>query len=66
MDILNPEIIIIGGIYKKTQSLIEPIMKEVIEKEALQGAYKVCKIVPSLFDQAFASMVFYGENALEN
>lgn len=48
IDILNPEIIIIGGIYKKTQSLIEPIMKEVIEKEALPGASKACKIVPSL------------------
>jgi glucokinase len=51
IDILNPEIVIIGGIYVRTQSLIEPYMKDVIEKETLPGAYKVCKIVPSLLTE---------------
>jgi glucokinase len=47
IDILNPEVIILGGIYGRARSLIEPTMKDVIAQEALPAAYKACSIVPA-------------------
>lgn len=47
IDILNPEIIILGSIYPRAQSLLEPSMLEVIEQEALPAALKACRIVPA-------------------
>ena len=47
MDILNPELIILGGIYCRAQSLIEPAMKAVIQQEVLPVAYKAGSIVPA-------------------
>ncbi len=47
IDILNPEIIVLGSIYARAQQLIEPKMREVIEKETVSYARKVCKIEPA-------------------
>ena len=47
MDILNPEAIIIGGIYVRAHSLLEPTMNEVIAQEALPLTYQHCKILPA-------------------
>ena len=47
IDILNPEVIILGSIYGRAQSLIEPYMRELLEKEAITYSYKHCKIVPA-------------------
>lgn len=47
VDILNPEVIILGSIYGRAKSLIEPYMREVMEKEAINYSYNHCKIVPA-------------------
>jgi glucokinase len=47
IDIINPEMIIIGSIYQRCRELIEPRMRDVLEKEALEASLKVCRIVPS-------------------
>ena len=47
IDVLNPEIIVLGSIYCRVQNLIEPTMQEVIDREALIHARRVCKIVPA-------------------
>ena len=47
IDILNPEVIILGSIYGRAKSLIEPFMREKIEQEAITLSYKNCKIVPA-------------------
>lgn len=47
IDILNPELIILGSIYGRTRSLIEPVMMEVIRKEAFKDSVNACKIVPA-------------------
>jgi len=47
IDILNPEIIVLGSIYCRAQNLIEPVMREVIEKETIVHSRKVCEIVPA-------------------
>ena len=47
IDILNPELIILGSIYGRAKELIEPYMNEVLEMEAISQSYKACKIVPA-------------------
>jgi glucokinase len=47
IDVLNPELIIVGSIYGRAQSLIEPYMREVIALEAIPASYKNCQIVPA-------------------
>lgn len=47
IDILNPEIIIIGSVYARNPQLFNKLSVEIIEKEALKGAWSVCKIVPA-------------------
>jgi glucokinase len=47
VDILNPERIVIGSIYSRQRSLLEPIALEELTKEALSGSLAVCDIVPA-------------------
>ncbi len=47
IDILNPELIVLGSIYGRAQPLLEPVMLEVIRKEALQVSRSACRIVPA-------------------
>jgi glucokinase len=47
IDILNPERIVIGSVYARNPQLFDSLMEKVIEKEALSGAWNVCKIVPA-------------------
>jgi len=51
IDILNPEVIILGSIYCRSQELIEPAMRSVIEREALNHSRNVCKIVPAALNE---------------
>lgn len=47
IDLLNPEVIVIGSIFARSHNLLwEPAKKE-IEKEALGLAAKCCKVVPA-------------------
>lgn len=47
VDILNPERIIIGSIFGRQRSLLEPPALETLRAEALPGALAVCAIVPA-------------------
>ena len=47
IDVLNPEIIVLGSIYCRAQNLIEPEMRKVIDYETIVHARRVCKIVPA-------------------
>lgn len=47
IDILNPQRIVIGSVYARNPQLFDEITKNVIEKEALSGAWGVCEIVPA-------------------
>jgi glucokinase len=47
IDILNPEVIVIGSIYGRAQSLLEPAMREVLEREAIRTSYEACRIMPA-------------------
>ena len=47
IDILNPEIIVIGGVFMRASDLLIPSMERVLKKESLDFALDVCKIVPA-------------------
>jgi len=46
IDILNPELILLGSIYGRCEDLIAPAMNAVIEAETIPYARKVCRILP--------------------
>lgn len=47
IDILNPEMIILGSIYGRAHQLLEPVMLEVIKREAYKDSVSACRIVPA-------------------
>lgn len=47
IDVLNPEVIVIGGIYGRCQELMEPYILEVVKKESLFYSEQVCSIKKS-------------------
>lgn len=47
IDILNPEIIVIGSIFARSRELLWPAAEEVINRESLIYARKVCRVVPA-------------------
>ena len=47
IDILNPEVIVIGSVFQRAESLLREAMEKKIEEEALFYARKVCKVVPA-------------------
>lgn len=52
IDILNPEVIVIGSIYARNEDIFKPLMEEVLAQEALPLAYKVCKVVPAALGES--------------
>ena len=47
VDILNPEKIVIGGVFMRSSALLVPAMNKVLQKEALGESMQVCEIVPA-------------------
>lgn len=47
IDILNPELIVIGSIFARSEHLLRDAMERTIEREALPSSRSVCKVVPA-------------------
>ena len=47
IDILNPEVIVIGSVFQRSEKLFRRILDETVKEEALSLAASVCKIVPA-------------------
>lgn len=47
IDILNPEVIVIGSVFQRSEELLRESMEAKIEAESLSYARKVCRIVPA-------------------
>lgn len=47
IDILNPEVVVIGSIFSRSRELLWPSAKAVIERETLIYNRSVCRILPS-------------------
>ncbi len=51
IDILNPEIVILGSIYVRSGQLLEPHITQAIEVDSLAISASVCKIVPAMLNE---------------
>lgn len=51
IDVLNPEMIVIGSIFSRSGDLLENFMAETIKKEALSASRAHCRIVPSMLGE---------------
>lgn len=47
IDILNPEMIVLGSIFQRSEELLRDEMTKVIEKETLAASRNACRIVPA-------------------
>lgn len=47
VDLLNPELIVIGSIFARSEALLRPAMEETLRGEALPAAVERCRIVPA-------------------
>ena len=47
VDILNPEIIVIGSVYERNEKILYKPMMESLRKHALARSVEVCKVVPA-------------------
>ena len=47
IDLLNPQVIILGGIFMRANDLLYPTMQKELEKECLPFSLKVVKILPA-------------------
>lgn len=52
IDILNPELIVIGSIYSRNEDMMKPFVDEVLSREALPLANGVCKVVPAALGES--------------
>lgn len=55
VDVLNPERIVIGGIFPRCHGLLRPEMERVLKEEALASALAACKIVPAELGETIGS-----------
>lgn len=51
MDLLNPEVIVVGSIFARSGELLEEAMYEEIKKEALPQTAAVCEIRPAMLGE---------------
>lgn len=47
IDLLNPEVIVIGSIFARCRELLWPHAREVIERETLAASRQACRVVPA-------------------
>lgn len=56
IDMLNPEVIVIGSIFVRAEALIRPFMQAAIDRDALPGAAAVCKVKPAELGEAIGDI----------
>jgi glucokinase len=56
IDILNPELIILGSIYSRSKALLEPGMMRVINREAIAESREACRIVAAGLSENIGDM----------
>ncbi len=69
IDILNPELIVIGSIFARATKFLWPSAETEIKKEALMLSYDRCKVVPAKLDEQIGDygslcVAMYGVNIL--
>jgi len=66
IDILNPELIIIGSIYIRCEDLLFPGIERILNEESLPLSKKVCRIVPAGLGEAIGDYAALGVAVYED
>lgn len=64
MDLINPELIVIGGVFMRSEALLRPEMERVIESEALGYTRGACRVVPAALGERIGDYAALGVAAL--
>ena len=56
VDLFNPEAIVIGSIYARARSLLEPAAMQVLREQALPQSLSVCRILPAALGDGLGDM----------
>jgi len=66
IDVLNPERIVLGGVFMRSSELLIPGMQREIAKEALTDCASVCEIVPAKLSENIGDIAAVSIAVLEN
>ena len=64
IDVLNPQRIILGGVFMRSAALIRPAMEVVIRRESLALSASVCEIVPAGLGESIGDYAALGVASL--
>ena len=56
MDVLNPEVIVIGSIYVRAGAFLEESMREMLKRETLAVNLESCQVVPAKLGEALGDV----------
>ena len=56
IDVLNPEMVVIGGIFARSRDLLCPPAEEAIRRECLSYSRNACRVVPSSLGEEIEDM----------
>lgn len=65
VDILNPEKIVLGGVFMRSGELLVPSMQKEIERESLRCSRGVCEIVPARLSENIGDIAAISVAVLE-
>ncbi|MCI8742327.1 MAG: ROK family protein [Lachnospiraceae bacterium] len=60
MDILNPEMIVIGSVFVRAGAYMREAMEQVLEREALAASREACRVVPAALGESLGDMAALG------
>lgn len=66
IDVLNPERIILGGVFMRSSELLIPSMQNQIIKEALADCARACEVVPAKLSENIGDIAAISVAVLEN
>ncbi len=71
IDILNPDLVVIGSIFARCEEFLRPAMEAALEEEARAEALSRCRIIPASLGEEIGlysalSVAWRGEDALED
>ena len=56
VDLLNPEVIVIGSVYARCEDLLRPGALRELEREALPAAVRRCRVVPAALGESIGDL----------
>ncbi|MBQ8290080.1 MAG: ROK family protein [Clostridia bacterium] len=51
IDLINPEVIAVGGVFMRNYDMFMPVIRPILEEECLRDALKVCKVMPAMIGE---------------